>query len=153
MAWVDCWKTEQCGWGVRRMGWRAWDIRRMAWHAWDDVRKMRWHEWSVRRTEQRSGMLGGWHGMGGMFRGRDAVGNAGCGTGWEAHHHNLAMLHSGVNRHPNYCCEVSWLAYPCMDWSAPRFLENPYRYPCPASSTPHRLPHQSSVIAPPSVPA
>ena len=47
--------------------------------------------------EQRSGMLGGWHGMGGMFRGRDAVGNAGRGTGWEAHHHNLAMLHGGVN--------------------------------------------------------
>jgi len=50
--------------------------------------------------------------MGGMFRGQDAVGNAECGTGWEAHHHNLAMLHSGVNRHPNCCCKVSWLAYP-----------------------------------------
>jgi len=88
---------EWCGWGVRRMGWHAWDVRRMGWHVWDDVRRMGWHEWSIKRTEQRSGILGGWHGMGGMFRGRDAVGNAGCGTGWEAHHHNLAMLHGGVN--------------------------------------------------------
>jgi hypothetical protein len=48
----------------------------------------------------------------GVLGGRDAVGNTGRGTGREAHHHNLAMLHDGVNRHPNCCCEVSWLAYP-----------------------------------------
>jgi len=51
------------------------------------------------------------------------------GMGQEVHHHNLAMLHGGVDRHPNCCCEVSWLvleAYPCTGWSTPRFLENPF---------------------------
>jgi len=51
------------------------------------------------------------------------------GTGWEVHHHNLAMVHGGVDRHPNCCCEVSWLvleAYPHTGWSTPRFLENPF---------------------------
>jgi len=31
------------------------------------------------------------------------------GTGWEVHHHNLAMLHGSVDRHLNCCLKnTSW---------------------------------------------
>jgi len=50
----------------------------------------------------------------------NAVGNARHVTGREAHHHNLTMLHGGVNRHPNCCCEVSWLVL----WNSTSFLYN-----------------------------